>query len=40
MANSQDLKAAEKTYDGFINMLKWAIPLIAILVFIVVLLIS
>lgn len=40
MADSQDLKAAEKTYGGFISLLKWSIPLIAILVFIIVLLIS
>ncbi|WP_343808414.1 aa3-type cytochrome c oxidase subunit IV [Alteraurantiacibacter aestuarii] len=40
MADSQDLKAAEKTYGGFISLLKWTIPLIAILVFFVLLIIS
>ncbi len=40
MANSQDLKAAEKTYGGFISLLKWAVPVIAVLVLIILLLIS
>ncbi|TIX51823.1 aa3-type cytochrome c oxidase subunit IV [Alteraurantiacibacter aquimixticola] len=40
MANSQDIKSNEKTYGGFISMLKWAIPLIAVLVLIVLVLIS
>ena len=40
MADSQDIKANEKTYGGFIDMLKWSIPLIAILVVIVLVLIT
>lgn len=40
MANSQDLKAHEKTYGGFIGMLKWALPLIALLVLVIIAVIS
>ena len=40
MADSQDIKSNEKTYDGFIGMLKWSIPLIAVLVLIVMLIIT
>ena len=37
---SQDMKSANKTYDGFIGMLKWAVPLIAVIALVVVILIS
>lgn len=40
MSEPHDMKAANSMYDGFIGTLKWSIPLIAIIVFIVVLLIS
>ena len=40
MATPNDMKAAEKTYNGFIGLLKWTVPLIAVIVLIVVLLIS
>ena len=40
MADSQDIKSNEKTYGGFISMLKWAIPLIAVLVLIVLIVIT
>ncbi|WP_263970503.1 hypothetical protein [Qipengyuania atrilutea] len=40
MDSANDLKAARKTYSGFIGSLKWAVPLIAIISFIVVLLIA
>jgi len=40
MGNSQDMKAAEATYSSFISMLKWAVPLLAVITFIVVLLIA
>jgi hypothetical protein len=40
MANSQDIKPNEKTYGGFIGLLKWSIPLIAVLVLIILVIIS
>lgn len=40
MSNPHDMKAANSTYAGFIGLLKWAIPVIAVIVLIVVLLIS
>lgn len=40
MANSQDIKPNEKTYDGFIGMLKWSVPLIAVLALIVLVIIQ
>ncbi|MXO72611.1 aa3-type cytochrome c oxidase subunit IV [Alteraurantiacibacter buctensis] len=40
MANSQDIKPNEKTYDGFIGMLKWSVPLIAVLTLIILLIIQ
>jgi hypothetical protein len=40
MANSQDITANKKTYGGFLALLKWAIPVIAVLALIVIVLIS
>ena len=40
MDSANDMKAARKTYSGFIGSLKWAVPLIAVIAFIVVLIIS
>lgn len=40
MADSQNIKSNEKTYGSFISMLKWSVPLIAVLVAIVVIVIS
>ncbi|MEO6387552.1 MAG: aa3-type cytochrome c oxidase subunit IV [Croceibacterium sp.] len=40
MESANDMKAAEKTYSGFIGLLKWAVPAIAVIAFVVVLLIS
>jgi hypothetical protein len=40
MANSQDIKAHEKTYGGFINMLKWTLPPIALLTLFILLIIQ
>lgn len=36
MANPHDMDANSKTYGGFISMIKWVIPVIAVLVFIVI----
>ncbi len=40
MASANDMKAAEKTYGGFIGMLKWSVPLIALIALLVVILIA
>lgn len=40
MDSANDRKAHEKTYGAFIEMLKWAVPLIAIIAAVVVILIS
>lgn len=40
MASANDIKAAEKTYGGFINLLKWSVPLIAAIALLVVILIA
>ena len=40
MASANDMDAAKKTYGAFIGMLKWAVPAIAVIVLIVILLIS
>ncbi len=36
----KDLKSAERTYGSFIDTLKWSVPLIAVIAFVVVLLIA
>jgi hypothetical protein len=40
MASGNDMKAAERTYSGFIGLIKWTLPVIAIIVAVVILLIS
>ncbi|WP_121116959.1 aa3-type cytochrome c oxidase subunit IV [Croceibacterium ferulae] len=40
MEPANDMEAAGSTYAGFIGTLKWSVPLIAVLVFIIVLAIS
>ncbi|QZH75101.1 MAG: aa3-type cytochrome c oxidase subunit IV [Erythrobacter sp.] len=40
MANPHDMNAAEGTYSSFIGMLKWSVPLIAVIVLVIVALIS
>ena len=40
MDSVQEMKAHEKTYGGFINLLKWSLPPILILTLIVILVIS
>ena len=37
---SQDMKAAEKTYGSFIGMLKWTVPLLAIITLIIIAIIA
>ncbi|MFN4112980.1 MAG: aa3-type cytochrome c oxidase subunit IV [Sphingomonadaceae bacterium] len=40
MASGNDIKAAEKTYEGFIGLLKWSVPLVAAITAIVVTIIA
>lgn len=40
MDSANNLKAHQKTYGGFVDMLKWTVPVIAVISFIVILLIS
>ncbi len=40
MATGNDMKAHEGTYDGFIGLLKWAVPAIAIIALLIVFAIS
>ncbi len=40
MASSDDLKSAEKTYGSFIGLLKWSVPLIALIALVIVVLIA
>lgn len=40
MDNPHDMKAAKGTYESFIGLLKWTIPVIAVITLIVILLIS
>ena len=40
MGSANDMKAAEKTYSGFITMIKWSAPIIALIVLFVVVLIA
>lgn len=40
MASGNDMKAAEKTYEGFISLLKWSVPLTALITLVVVILIA
>lgn len=37
---SQDMESAQRTYGGFIAMLKWAVPVIALIALVVVALIA
>jgi hypothetical protein len=40
MAGGNDMKFHNATYDGFLSLLKWTVPIIAIIAFLVVLLIA
>ena len=40
MANPHDMKTSNRFYDSFIGTLKWTVPLISVIAFIVVLLIA
>ena len=38
--SANDMKAHERTYGGFISLLKWTLPVVVLITFIVVLLIA
>lgn len=40
MASANDMKAAEKTYSGFISLLKWTVPIVSLIALFVVILIA
>ena len=40
MDSANDMKSHEKTYGGFIGLLKWSVPLTAAIVLLVILLIA
>ena len=40
MESVQEMKAHEKTYDGFIGLIKWSLPPILLIVLLVVLIIA
>lgn len=40
MASGNDMKAHGATYNAFIGMLKWSVPIVAMIAFIVILIIS
>lgn len=40
MATGNDMKAHEGTYGGFINLLKWTVPFLAVLTILIIVLIS
>ncbi len=40
MTSGNDMKAAETTYVGFIGLIKWTIPVVAIITAVVIVLIS
>ena len=40
MESANDMKAHQKTYGGFIGLLKWSVPLLAIVTLLIILIIS
>jgi len=40
MGSANNMKSAEKTYNRFIGALKWAVPLLAVIALLVVIVIS
>ena len=40
MDSAQEMKAHERTYDGFIALLKWSVPPILLIVLFIILIIS
>lgn len=40
MASANDMQAAKQTYDGFIGLIKWSVPILALIALFVVYLIA
>lgn len=40
MASANDMNAAKKTYGSFIGILKWSVPLLAVITMLIVILIA
>ena len=40
MASGNEMKAAESTYSGFIGLIKWTIPIVALITVVVIALIA
>lgn len=40
MSNPHDMNAAKGTYSGFVGVLKWAVPLAAVIALVIIALIS
>ena len=40
MGSANDMKAAKKTYGGFVTLLKWTVPIAALITLFVILIIS
>jgi hypothetical protein len=40
MDSANDMRTHEKTYGGFIGLLKWTVPLLAVLTLLIILIIS
>ena len=40
MESANDMKAHERTYGGFIGLLKWSVPLLAVITLLIILIIS
>jgi hypothetical protein len=40
MSSANDMKSAEKTYNRFTGMLKWTVPLLAVIVLLIIIIIS
>ena len=40
MDSAQEIKAHEKTYGGFVSLLKWTVPIAALITLFVILIIS
>lgn len=40
MTSANDMKAAEKTYGGFIAVLKWVVPSVALITLLIIMLIA
>lgn len=40
MGSGNDMKAATRTYSGFVSVLKWVVPITALIVLLIVILIA